>query len=301
MLQWLGERPEIGKIYLPTNGIAFGRTDFAEKLLPLKHKVLVLLQFDGTDRATNQILRRASPERLRIRLIERLNRLGIAMQLTMTLSRGVSESDIAWVVKQGRRYRNVRLIAMQPAFFSGRYELGVESGDRLTLSDCVKGVVAGIVGKTRESDFLPIPCSHPNCGWVTLYARRFGFFANIARHVDLDAVMNEVAYKTVLKEREMQEIVGTRKTGVAGWLARVARRLIRPQDVFGIAIKPFMDRYNYDQDRISNCCHHMTDTHGNLVSFCEYNARLRRSDSWQRLPILEGHRKVAINEESTVA
>jgi 7,8-dihydro-6-hydroxymethylpterin dimethyltransferase len=195
----------------------------------------------------------------------------------------------------------VRLIAMQPAFFSGRYELDAGSGNRLTLSDCVKGVVAGIRGKTREDDFLPIPCSHPNCGWVTLYARRFGLFANIARHVDLNAVMNEVAYKTVLNEQEMQDIVGTRKRSAGSWLARAARRLIRPQDVFGIAIKPFMDRYNYDQDRISNCCHHMTDTQGKLVSFCEYNARLRRTDSWQRLPILQGHRKVAVDDQPSVA
>jgi 7,8-dihydro-6-hydroxymethylpterin dimethyltransferase len=301
MLQWLAGQEGVGKIYLPTNGIAFAKSDFAQKLVSLRHKVLVLLQFDGTDRPTNQTLRRASPERLRIRLIEKLNRLGIAMQLTMTLSRGVSENDIAWVVSQGRRYRNVRLIAMQPAFFSGRYELDAGSGDRLTLSDCVKGVVAGIRGKTREDDFLPIPCSHPNCGWVTLYARRFGLFANIARHVDLNAVMSEVAYKTVLKEQEMQDIVGTRKRGPGGWLARAARRLIRPQDVFGIAIKPFMDRYNYDQDRISNCCHHMTDTSGNLVSFCEYNARLRRADSWQRLPVLEGHRKVTAVDSAAIA
>lgn len=295
IMHWLAAQQGVGKIYLPTNGIEFGKPGVAEKLVPLRHKLLVLLQFDGTDRPTNQTLRRASPERLRIKLIERLNRLGIAMQLTMTLSRGVSEHDIAWVVAQGRRYRNVRLIAMQPAFFSGRYELEPDPVDRLTLSDCVKGVVAGANGKTRENDFLPIPCSHPNCGWVTLYARRFGLFANIARHVDLNAVMNEVAYKTLLKEREMQEIIGTKKSGPRGWLARLGRRLIRPQDVFGIAIKPFMDRFNYDQDRISNCCHHMTDTQGNVVSFCEYNARLRRTDLWQRLPILPGHRTVEID------
>ncbi len=289
MLHWLADQAGVAKIYLPTNGIEFGKPGFAERLLPLRHKVLVLLQFDGTDRPTNRLLRRAAPERLRQRLLQKLNRLDIPMQLTMTLSRGVSEHDIAWVVAQGRRYRNVRLIAMQPAFFSGRYELEPDPADRLTLSDCVKGVVAGVSGSTRESDFLPIPCSHPNCGWVTLYARRFGLFANIARHVDLNAVMNEVAYKTLLKEREMQEIIGTRRSGLRGWLARLARRLIRPRDVFGIAIKPFMDRYNYDQDRISNCCHHMTDTHGRLISFCEYNARLRRQDSWQDLPQLPGH------------
>jgi 7,8-dihydro-6-hydroxymethylpterin dimethyltransferase len=180
-------------------------------------------------------------------------------------------------VRQGLKHKNVRLIAMQPAFFSGRYELNAQPESRLTLSDCVKGVVAGFGGKAETSDFMPIPCSHPNCGWVTLFARRFGIVKNIARHVDLNAVMNDVAYKTLLSRREMQDVIGTRGSLAQRFVARVARKLIRPQDVFGIAIKPFMDRYSYD---------HILDTNGNAVSFCEYNARLRHRDSWQRFPVL---------------
>ena len=294
LVAWLHARPEVGKVYLPTNGIELAKSGAAEWLVPLRDKVLVLLQFDGTDAPVNDTLRRAKPEKLRLKLVKQLDRLGIPMQLTMTLAHGVSERDIAWVVQQGRRHKNVRLIAMQPAFFSGRYEIGPEAEQRLTLSDCVKGVVAGLSGRARNEDFLPIPCSHPNCGWVTLFARRFGFFANIARHVDLDAVMNEVAYKTLLSRQEMQGIVGT-KRGIRGWLARFARKLVRPQDVFGIAIKPFMDRFNYDQDRVSACCHHILDTHGNAVSFCEYNARLRAGDGWERLPVLEGHIPSAVS------
>jgi uncharacterized radical SAM superfamily Fe-S cluster-containing enzyme len=70
----------------------------------------------------------------------------------------------------------------------------------------------------------------------------------------------------------------------------------REQDTFTIAIKPFMDRYTYDQDRIANCCHHITDTSGRLVSFCEYNALLRREDSWADLPTLEGLAADAVAE-----
>ncbi len=288
MLAWLHANPGIGKIYLPTNGIELAKPDVAERLVPLRDKLLVLLQFDGGDPETNRALRRATPEQVRARLIGTLERLGIPMQLTMTLARGVSEREIAWVVEQGLRHKNVRLVAMQPATYSGRYELAPDPLERLTLSDVVKGVVAGLRGKAREADFAPIPCSHPNCGWVTLFARRFGVVLNIARHVDLDAVMNQVAYKTILSKDEMQDIVGTAKTGtVQRLMARIGRRLIRPRDVFGIAIKPFMDRFSYDQDRVSACCHHLMDTQGRLTSFCEYNARLRPRDSWARFPTLD--------------
>ena len=297
MLDFLYRHPGIGKIYLPTNGIEFVKPGVAEKLLPFRDKLLVLLQFDGVAAETNRALRQANPERVREKLLQLLDKLGIPMQLTMTLARGVSEREIAWVVSQGRKHRNVRLIAMQPATYSGRYELEPDPIDRLTLSDVVKGVVAGLGRQARESDFLPIPCSHPNCGWVTLFARRFGFFMNIARQVDLNAVMNQVAYKTLLNQQEMQAIIGTRKSGFFQRIAaRLGRRLIRPQDVFGIAIKPFMDRYSYDQDRISACCHHILDTRGYPVSFCEYNARLRPQDSWAHFPRLE---RVATIAETT--
>jgi uncharacterized radical SAM superfamily Fe-S cluster-containing enzyme len=119
---------------------------------------------------------------------------------------------------------------------------------------------------------------------VTLFVRRYGYFANIARYIDLSAVMDKVAYKTQLGGEEMQSIVGTRKNGLLNFIARFARRLVRPEDVFGIAIKPFMDRHNYDQDRVNSCCHHITNTEGQLLSFCEYNARFRATDSWQRFP-----------------
>ena len=286
LLQWLCAQDAVGKVYLPTNGLLFNKPGFADRLRPLRERVLVLLQFDGRDDGANPVLRNAKPQRQREKVIRALDRLGIAMQLTMTLSHGVSEADIAWVVAQGLRHRNVRLVAMQPAFFSGRYELDPAATQRLTLSDCVKGVVAGMGGKARTEDFMPIPCSHPNCGWVTLFARRFGIVRNIARHVDLDAVMNDVAYKTLLDKDEMRDIVGTRGSLASRLAARLGRWLIRPKDVFGIAIKPFMDRFSYDQDRVSACCHHILDTHGNAVSFCEYNARLRHQDSWARFPTL---------------
>jgi uncharacterized radical SAM superfamily Fe-S cluster-containing enzyme len=67
----------------------------------------------------------------------------------------------------------------------------------------------------------------------------------------------------------------------------------RPRDLFRFEEFPLPQAWlgamkflstNYDQDRVSSCCHHILDTHGNLVSFCEYNARLRHGDSWNGFP-----------------
>lgn len=290
MMEFLYQQPGIAKIYLPTNGIAFAKPGIAQKLVKFRTKLLVLLQFDGEDKTTNMALRHAKTERVRASLLSQLNKLDVPMQLTMTLASNVNEQEIAWVVAQGVKYRNVRLVALQPAFFSGRYALPPDPMNRLTLSDAVKGIARGMGHSTRESDFMPIPCSHPNCGWVTLFVRRFGLFFNLARHIDLNRVMDRVAYKTQLGQADMKSMVGTKSAGLLQRIAaRIGRHFVRPRDVFGVAIKPFMDRFSYDQDRISACCHHIFDTHGNLVSFCEYNARMRADDSWQRLPKLEKH------------
>jgi 7,8-dihydro-6-hydroxymethylpterin dimethyltransferase len=112
---------------------------------------------------------------------------------------------------------------------------------------------------------------------------------NIVRYVDLEKAMNDVAYKTLLSTEELQRVVGTDDRGVLnrvmGW---IGARVVRSSDMFSIAIKPFMDRYTYDQDRIASCCHHITDTHGQLRSFCEYNALERKNDPWSRFPTIEG-------------
>ena len=84
-------------------------------------------------------------------------------------------------------------------------------------------------------------------------------------------------------------VVGTEDEGVLRRVAAfVGKRLVRSTDMFSIAIKPFMDRFDYDQDRIANCCHHVTNTRGELVSFCEHNALDRPGDAWHAFPQLGG-------------
>ncbi len=278
----------VKKIYLPTNGIMFADAEVAARLAPFADKLMVLLQFDGQQTETNRAMRDANTVRIRDQVIENLARLGVHMQLTMTITRGVNDHEVGWVVETGLRHPHVKVVALQPVTYSGRYDLAQDPLQRLTLSDCVKAVATQLRRRTRTEDFKPIPCSHPNCGWITLFVQRFGLTANIARHIDLDQAMNRVSNRTLLNSDELRNVVGTKETSLVNRVGVWAgRKLIRSTDVFAIAIKPFMDRFNYDQDRISACCHHLLDTQGNPVSFCEYNARIRPGDSWNAFPLLK--------------
>ncbi len=284
ILDWLYHESGVASIYLPTNGIEFAKGDHACRLVPYVDKVLVLLQIDGGSEQTNQLLRRSRPMKLKQRLITRLNQLGIKMQLTMAIARGISEEEIAWVVRLGQRYKNIKVIGLLPVFFAGRYDLEQTPMNRITLSDVVKGVVSALGTVTKEEDFMPIPCSHPNCGWTTLFARRFGIFRNIIPYIDYGNAKENAAYRTTLSQSEVRSLVGTQRNwSLKKLLARLGRHLIRSKDVFGIAIKPFMDCHTLDLDRVSSCCHHIIDTRGRLHSFCEYNVLHRATDDWSHL------------------
>ncbi len=286
MMAFLYASDAIKKIYIPTNGIELAREKMSERLLPFRSKVMVLLQFDGTREPTRQ-LRAATLENVRDALLERLDQLGIPMQLTMTIAGGVNDREVGWVVDRGMRHKSVKVVALQPVTYSGRYEIDRGPMDRLTLSDIAKAVVTQARLRTREEDFVPIPCSHPNCGWITLYLRRFGLKENIVRFIDLPKVMDDVANRAQLSTSELRSAVGSAKGSVvrraAGW---AAKKVVRADDVFAVAIKPFMDKYTYDQDRIAACCHHLMDTKGTPVSFCEYNALTRPGDSWDGFPLM---------------
>jgi uncharacterized radical SAM superfamily Fe-S cluster-containing enzyme len=276
MFAYVAEHPRIKKVYLPTNGILVAKNDHAARLARHRAKLMVLLQFDGSSDHTDESLRAATPSRVRRDVVRRLGELDVAMQLTMTLARGINDDEVGDVIELALRHDHVKVVALQPATYSGRYDLDAHPTERLTLSDVVKAVVRQSKRRAKEADFVPIPCSHPNCGWITLFLRRFGLVHNVVRYVDLPKIVDEVAYKTLLSTDELKSAVGSEHASpVKRAIGRLAKGLVRSQDMFTIAIKPFMDRHSYDQDRVDNCCHHLLDTKGNPRSFCEFNAILR--------------------------
>ena len=287
MVKFLHDQ-RVKKIFLPTNGIIFADADVAARCAPFRDKLMVLLQFDGQQPTTNRAMRDANPARVRDDVIENLGALGIHVQLTMTITRGVNDDEIGWVVETGLRHKHVKVVALQPVTYSGRYQMNQDPMQRMTLSDCVKAVASQVRQRTDIHDFKPIPCSHPNCGWITLFVQRFGFTTNIARHIDLSQTIDRVSNRTLLNSNELRSVVGTDNKNIVTQIGVWAgKKLIRSTDIFAIAIKPFMDKHNYDQDRISACCHHLLDTKGNPVSFCEYNARVRQNDSWETFPTIK--------------
>ena len=79
----------------------------------------------------------------------------------------------------------------------------------------------------------------------------------------LAAKRKELTNKALLSTEELRDVVGTAEQTLFERLkGAVGKRVVRSRDIFTVAVKPFMDKHTYDQDRIATCCHHLIQDGG---------------------------------------
>ena len=91
----------------------------------------------------------------------------------MTLQGGVNDDELGDVVRFCLARPWITGLSLQPATYSGRFVLPEELERRVTFPDVIKKIAAQTSGLFQESDFLPLPCAHPNCHSLA-YAYRTG-------------------------------------------------------------------------------------------------------------------------------
>lgn len=282
------------QVYVNTNGIKLAKREYAEKIARFEYPIYLYLQFDGLDSKTYAALR--GSERLsevKQRALKNCEELGIEAIPIMTLTKGINDSEVKDFLDVSVASSAVNKVMIQPAMYSGRY-VNPRRLDRLTASDTIDLIVAQSGVFTKE-DFTPIPCGDPNCFRMALAIRGENGLIPVSRYFpsfdqwedekiakelesvsdtfdDAEALSAMLAWSvehgaiSQLEEDEIDELLeavalASVKKGEAGW-----------QGLFAIGIKPFMDAYTYDQDRIDGCCAHIASREGEPVSFCQYNA-----------------------------
>ena len=153
-------------------------------------------------------------------------------------------------------------------------------------------------GLFEPHDFMPIPCSDPNCFGMAIALRTPRGLLPVSRlfpryetwtEADAQALISglcdtidgpraigeavqwateEERFSVLLDQLEEDEVDALLDALLD---AQAAGRSLW-DSALTISIKPFMDAWSYDQDRIDACCVHILDPEGNPVSFCEYNA-----------------------------
>ena len=287
----------IRQVDVNTNGIRLAQSEFAEKLASYGSRVLVYLQFDGFRESTLELLRgRGDLLDTKLQAADNCERLGLNCVPIITLTPGVNDDEVNEFLEFAlERPRSIRKVMIQPAMYSGRYD-NPRLVERMTLGDVVRLICDQTNGLFCDDDFTPIPCSHPNCFSmaaalrspaglvpVTRYLPKYDDWASVQNRDLIAAVadtFDDAASFGGLLQRvvELGGLDSMDEETVDGLLNLLEATEQQSEDgdgwdgIFAIGIKPFMDAYTYDQDRIDKCCVHIISADGTPVSFCEYNA-----------------------------
>jgi hypothetical protein len=301
LLEWLHAHPGIDYVLLNTNGVRIANDDaFLDSLGKTFRagKFQLYLQFDGVQEAAQRALRGGDLREMRKRAIERCGTLNIPITLAMTVT--PENLPHLWdTVEFGLGFEHVRGVSFQPMFRSGRNvgqasSLSPSTPDRLeacptlNTADVIHALVAQSSSRLRYEDFTPLPCGDPNCATIGYLLKVGGQTRSISDFVDFrqvqDFLRDKVRYtpedlaRCGCESEPLGELLHELETGMRGGAAAAQFKIQTSQSKIGAAafrvfIKPFMDAWTWDEDRIDRCCTHVIRPDGKLDSFCRYYAK----------------------------
>ncbi|MBL9126149.1 MAG: radical SAM protein [Verrucomicrobiales bacterium] len=270
LLEWTLAHPRIDYVLLNTNGVRLARDPaFFESVRAVHRpgKFQLYLQFDGPQEAQQRELRGADLRELREATLRACAEVPIPVTLAMTVNRG-NLAHVWDTIAYGLRWPHVRGVSFQPAFESGRGAPSrtQHSPDRLNTADIVLAAIDQSGGKLEADDFTPLPCGDPNCA-VIGYLLRFGdVVRSIREFVDFRQVQGFLRDKVRYQPEDLARC-GCESEPLGDLLKRFE---LDASHTFRLFVKPFMDAWTWDQDRIDRCCTHVIRPDGGLDSFCRY-------------------------------
>jgi uncharacterized radical SAM superfamily Fe-S cluster-containing enzyme len=268
ILDEVRQRP-VDHVMINTNGLELGRhASLAAELAKRKPKLELYLQLDGLDANSHVALRGRDLLEEKRAAIEAVIAHDIPTTLVCTVVDGVNDHELGELLRLGLRIPTLRGITYQPATFAGRYTLDKQALERMTAADVIARIEAQTDGTFAGDDFKPLPCGDPNCCQFTFAVRRGEDDAiPVTRLIEYDEVADQLADTIAFTSDNTGGCCGTD---------------LPAKEFFRVVVKPFMDAWTYDQDRIDECCVHIIGRDGAGVSFCEYNV-LHRSDELVQL------------------
>ncbi len=268
LLTWAMTHHGIDYVVLNTNGVRLAKdvafvTELKEKFI--YGKLQLYLQFDGPGLGGQINLRGTDLREMRLRALANCQDMNLPVTLAMT----VNEENIAqlWsTIELGLQFPQVRGVSFQPMFVSGR-QATVDRSRRLNTADIILGLLEQSQEKLTVDDFTPLPCGDPNCATIGyLLKTGDGQCRSMSEFIDYSAVQGFLQNKIRYKLEDLSQC-GCESEPLGKLLHDLE---INESQTFRIFIKPFMDAWSWDQDRIDRCCTHVIRPDGKLDSFCRY-------------------------------
>lgn len=289
VLRWAVSHPKIGYVLVNTNLVRIaGDERFRGMLGEIRRahgRFELYAQFDGVQAPGQRELRGADLRDMRERAIDAAGGFGVPTTLAMVVDdrtlHGVGDT-LRWAIARP----HVRGITFQPVFTSGRVApvesrtLPVFAAPVVTMG--VGDVIQACIEQAPEllcaEDFTPLPCGDPNCHTIGYMLRTDAGPVGMSRLIDIPTLQGFLANRVNYSLQDLAKC-GC-ETEPLGELLKALE--IGPDKPFRIMIKPFMDAWTFDQDRIDRCCTHVVTPEGTLDSFCRYYLNGGRHGSAQR-------------------
>lgn len=296
----IASRPEIGRVVLITNGLRLGRDrELARQIKELG--VYVGLQLDGFTAEVHQQLRGKDLVAEKDAALATLAELNIPTQLIFVATRGVNDHQIGQVVELFLSGDHFLSLNFQPVAYTGHGggAFGHDPKDRLTIPGVIRRIDEQTGGKVKYTDFFPLPCSHPQCVSLTYLLRlEDGSAVPFARFIDFEKyttllrssatlpataevedALADVIHDVFARQDEIErgpEILAALRRSLDEMFPR---RPLDPREAFRVSerqsksifLHHYMDRHDFDLERLRKCCHHYPQIDGRIMPACGFN------------------------------
>lgn len=271
LVEWVQAHPAIDYLLLNTNGLRIAQDEaFAAQLADVARRLRfqLYLQFDGTQLDGQHFLRGADLRSVRERAIERCREMNLPITLAMTVT-PENLSHLWEAIEFGLKYPHIRGISFQPVFNSGRIPDVTRASSPVTAlntADVILAAVEQSQGKLMFEDFTPLPCGDPNCATIGYLLKIDGHIRSVSDFIDFTQVQGFLHDKVRYRLEDLMKC-GCESEPLGDLLKQFE---LDESHTFRLFIKPFMDAWTWDEDRIDRCCTHVIRPDGKLDSFCRY-------------------------------
>jgi hypothetical protein len=201
-------------VMINTNGVRLAHDPaLLDFLAERRRRIEIYFQIDGFDAEGCRKLRGENLVELKLRALEELGRRGIRCTLVTTLQPGVNDHEMGAIVRFGAKRPWITGVSFQPATYSGRHVLPEELERRITFPDVIRGVATQTDGLFAETDFMPLPCAHPNCHSLAYAYRARGTLTPLTRFIDarehLELLANGITFTRPRARDLIQSYLGS--------------------------------------------------------------------------------------------
>ncbi|SEG65159.1 hypothetical protein SAMN05421819_4014 [Bryocella elongata] len=291
------KRP-IKHLMVNTNGVRIATEDgFAERLAEYMPHLELYLQFDSLGREALMQLRGADLRSVRLKALERLNKLNLSTTLVVTVERGVNDNEMGAIVDFALQQPCVRGVTFQPVQQAGRLAGYDREQHRLTLSE-VRRRILEQTNVFRPEDLIPVPC-HPDSLAMAYAMKLEGKVVPLTGMIEPDVLINAGRNTIVYEQDEairghLFKLFATNHSPMsqASTLRELlcclpqvlAPRKLGYNNLFRILIVQFIDAQSFDLRSIKKTCVHIAHPDGKrLIPFDTYNMFYRDELEEKRL------------------